>query len=115
MSTTSKQQHRARRHARIRAKVSGTPERPRVSVFKSNRNLQVQVIDDVAHRTLLRGTPPAKAKGTKIEQAKAVGSELAKAMKEKGIERAVFDTGGFKYHGRVKAVAEGLREGGITM
>jgi large subunit ribosomal protein L18 len=116
MSITTKIAHRIRRHARVRAKVSGTAERPRVCVFKSNQHLFVQVVDDVAHRTLVSsGKPSAKAKGTKTEQAKALGTTLAKEMKGKGIERAVFDAGGFKYHGRVRAVAEGLREGGIAV
>lgn len=116
MSTTQKLIHRTKRHSRVRGKVSGTAERPRVCVFKSNKHLFVQVVDDVAHRTVLSNTPATKKeKGTKTEQAKVIGNALAKAMKEKGIEKAVFDTGGFKYHGRVKAVAEGLREGGITV
>jgi large subunit ribosomal protein L18 len=116
MSTTTKKTHRAKRHARVRAKVSGTAERPRVCVFKSNQHLFVQVVDDSAHRTMLSiGKTKAKAKGTKTEQAKVLGASLAKDMKDKGIERAVFDAGGFKYHGRVKAVAEGLREGGIAV
>jgi large subunit ribosomal protein L18 len=111
-----KKEHRAKRHARIRAKVSGTAERPRVCVFKSSQHLCVQVVDDVAHRTVLSaGKPAKKVKGTKTEQAKAIGTSLAKEMKGKGIERAVFDAGGFKYHGRVQAVAEGLREGGIAV
>ena len=111
-----KKVHRIKRHSRIRAKVSGTAERPRVCVFKSNRRVFVQAIDDATHTTLASNALSAKAgKGTKTEQAKTVGSAIAKTLKDKGIAKAVFDTGGFKYHGRVKAVAEGLREGGIAM
>lgn len=116
MSTTDKTTNRIKRHARVRAKVSGTADRPRVCVFKSNRHVFVQAVDDIAHVTLVSNAVVGKkAKGNKTEQAKAVGTALAKALKDKGIEKAVFDTGGFKYHGRVKAVAEGLREGGIAM
>lgn len=115
----TKRLQRARRHARVRAKISGTAERPRVSVFKSNRHLFVQVINDDAGTTLAsQGRQPAgkgKKKVTKTDSAKHVGTTIAAALKEKGISAAVFDAGGYQYHGRVRAVAEGLREGGIAV
>ena len=106
---------RQRRHNRIRAKLSGTAERPRVCVFKSNRHLFVQAVDDVAGKTLASNKPTKPIKGTKTDAAKAIGLALAKAMQGQGITKAVFDIGGYKYHGRVKAIAEGLREGGIAV
>ena len=114
-----KKVNRTRRHARVRAKITGTAQRPRVSVFKSNRHIFVQVVDDVAGTTLASSksvaTKKSKLKGTKTELAKIIGSTIAEKMKEKGITSAVFDTGGFRYHGRVQAVAEGLRAGGIKI
>lgn len=107
------------RHRRVRARITGTSTCPRVAIFKSNRHVFVQVIDDEAGKTLLSNTIAAKkavkTKGTKTETAASVGKVIAANMKEKGISQAVFDRGGFKYHGRVKAVAEALREGGIKI
>ena len=117
--TVQKRVNRTRRHARVRAKITGTAQRPRVSVFKSNRHLFVQVVDDVSGTTLASSKIVAarKSKHTsaKTELAKIIGGEIAEKMKEKGITSAVFDTGGFKYHGRVQAVAEGLRAEGIKI
>ena len=107
---------RLRRRRRVRAKVRGTAERPRISVFRSNRGIAVQLIDDDAGRTLaavnwieadLRSLAPK-------EQAKRAGELLAERAKAAGIERAVFDRGGYQYHGRVQALAEGAREGGLS-
>jgi large subunit ribosomal protein L18 len=116
MTTLSKREARLRRHRRIRAKISGTAERPRLVVHRSNRGISAQLVDDTSGRTLasagwlgLRGFS-----GSKTEQAAQVGKQLARAAKEAGIERCVFDRGGYLYHGRVKALAEGAREGGLA-
>jgi large subunit ribosomal protein L18 len=115
MAVLTKQQSRARRQRRIRAKIRGTAERPRLSVYRSNRGLFVQLIDDDEARTLaavnwtekeLRGLDP-------MEQAKRTGALLAERAKAAGIENCVFDRGGYRYHGRVRALAEGAREGGL--
>src|SRR4051794_39326986 len=111
---------RKRRHVRVRAKVSGTPQRPRLNVFRSSAHIYVQVIDDVAGTTLaaasdLEGEVQQLAGdgATKSDKAKAVGETIAQRAKAAGIDAVVFDRGGFLYHGRVKAVAEGAREGGL--
>jgi large subunit ribosomal protein L18 len=111
----NKRSARIHRHLRLRAKVSGTAERPRVAVFKSGSHTTAQAVDDVTHVTVASSSSRAAKKGTKTERATALGEALAKSLKAKKIEAAVFDTGGFKYHGRVKAVAEGLRAGGIKV
>lgn len=108
------------RHRRLRAKVKGTAEKPRVAVFKSNKFTYAQVIDDISGKTLISisdyaGKKVKAAKGSKVEKASSNGKALAEALKKKGIETVVFDRGGFKYHGRVKALADGLREAGIKM
>lgn len=112
-----KQQHRINRHKRVRAKVSGTAERPRVSVFKSNKHIFVQFIDDKDRRTILSSKiisgSKSKIKESKTDKAAKIGEMLAEKAKESGIKEIIFDRGGFKYHGRVKAVAEGLRKGGL--
>jgi len=113
-ATTEKRANRIRRHARGRAKISGTAERPRIAVFKSNTRTYVQAVDDVARRTVASAADTAK-KGTKTERALATGKELAKLLKDAKVASAVFDKGGFTYHGRVKAIADGLREGGIKI
>lgn len=100
------------RHARIRAKVSGTAERPRLAVFKSNLAIYVQLIDDVT-ATTLAAADSRKEKGTMTEKAKAVGSTIAKAAKDKGVTTVVFDRGGFKYQGAIAALADTAREGGL--
>lgn len=112
--TNSKITIRKRRHIRIRAKVSGTAERPRLSVFRSLSNNYAQLIDDVKGVTVA-ATSDIKMKGkeNKTERAKKVGMELAKIAKDLKIEACVFDRGGYKYHGRIKALADGAREGGL--
>ena len=117
--TKNKQLHRISRHKRVRAKILGTAQRPRVSVFKSNRHIFAQFIDDTNGKTILssRITPAnkSKLKGNKTEKSSAIGETLAQKAKEIGINEVVFDRGGFKYHGRVKALAESLRKGGIKL
>jgi large subunit ribosomal protein L18 len=112
--------NRKRRHVRVRSKVSGTPMRPRLNVFRSSAHIYAQVIDDLAGHTLaaasdLESEIQARAgdEATKTDKAKAVGQIIAERAKAAGIESVVFDRGGFLYHGRVKAVAEGAREGGL--
>jgi large subunit ribosomal protein L18 len=116
MSVLTKREARVRRHRRVRAKVSGTAERPRLVVFRSNRGIFAQLVDDESGRTLASAAWNAlpAGKGSKMEQAAGVGKALAAAAKTAGIERCVFDRGGYLYHGRVKALAEGAREGGLS-
>lgn len=114
-----KQLHRQRRHRRVRAVIEGTSERPRVSVFKSNKHVFVQFIDDKTGKTVLSSkivsSKKSKIKGIKTEKAAKIGEMLAEKAKAVGIEEVVFDRGGFKYHGRIKAVADGLRKGGLKL
>lgn len=112
--TNSKITIRKRRSIRIRAKISGTAERPRLSVFRSLSNNYAQLIDDVKGVTVA-STSDVKMKGkeNKTERAKKVGMELAKIAKDMKIEACVFDRNGYKYHGRIKALADGAREGGL--
>ncbi len=106
---------REKRHRRIRAKISGTKEQPRLSVFRSNKHIFLQLIDDSSQKTLASASDlKIKKKGTKTEIAKEVGKELAKLAKAKKIKKVVFDRSGYKYHGRIKASAEGAREGGLN-
>ncbi len=115
MDPKSKRLGRLRRHTRVRKKVSGASERPRLAVFRSNRHIYAQLIDDVAATTVVAASD-AEVKGdSPTERAKAVGELIASRAKEAGIERAVFDRGGRQYHGRVAAVAEGAREGGLKI
>jgi large subunit ribosomal protein L18 len=116
MSVTSKPTKRLKRRRRVRAKVRGTAERPRLSVFRSNRGFFVQLIDDVSGRTVaaVNWTEPEFRSLQSMEQAKAVGQAIAKRAKEAGVESCVFDRGGYQYHGRVAALAEGAREGGLA-
>ncbi len=116
MSVRSRHQTRLKRRRRVRSKVRGTAERPRLSVFRSNRGMLAQVIDDVQGHTLaavvwtesdLRGLAP-------MEQAKKAGEVVATRAKEAGVEQCVFDRGGYRYHGRVRALAEGAREAGLS-
>ena len=115
----NKRIHRIKRHARVRAKISGSAKRPRIAVFKSNQYVYAQVIDDEVGKTLMSVSNYAgkksKTKTKKSQGSSKVGESLAEKMKEAGISKAVFDRGGFKFHGRVKAVAEGLRKGGIKL
>ena len=115
MTVKAKPQARLRRRRRVRAKVRGTAERPRLSVFRSNKGVQAQVIDDVAGRTLAAVSwteAELKSLGT-MDQAKKAGELLADRAKAAGIETVVFDRGGYRYHGRVKALADGAREKGL--
>jgi large subunit ribosomal protein L18 len=107
---------RARRHRRVRGKVRGTAERPRLAVFRSNLGIYAQLVDDDRGHTLAAAGPhglPKSFKGPKTQQAHEVGKLLAKAANEAGVETCVFDRGGYLYHGRVKALADGAREGGL--
>jgi len=117
MTVLTKPQTRLKRRRRVRAKVTGTAERPRISVFRSNRGIHAQLVDDLGGRTLaavswtesdLRGLKP-------MEQAGKAGELLAQRAKAAGIESAVFDRGGYQYHGKVKAFADGVREGGLKV
>lgn len=103
---------RARRHVRVRAKVKGTAEKPRLVVFRSLKHMSAQLVDDVAKRTLMTVTD-AGLTGKKTEKSVEVGKRVAEKAKTAGITKVVFDRGGYQYHGRVKAVAEGAREGGL--
>ena len=107
---------RKQRHARVRGKISGTPERPRLCVFRSESNIYAQVIDDVNGNTLVSASSVEKdfeGNGGNVEAAKKIGSKIAERALAKGIEEVVFDRGGYIYHGRVKALAEAAREGGL--
>ena len=107
---------RKKRHVRVRGKISGTAECPRLNVYRSLANIDVQLIDDVAGVTLAQASTVEKdfaQYGGNVEAAKAVGKKLAERATEKGIKECVFDRGGYVYHGRVAAVAEGAREGGL--
>ena len=107
---------RIKRHNRVRGKISGTAERPRLCVFRSENNIYAQIIDDVAGTTLVSASSGEKGfegKGGNIEAAKKVGATVAERALQKGIEEVVFDRGGYIYHGRVQALAEGAREGGL--
>ena len=117
MSVATAPQRRLKRRRRVRAKVHGTAERPRISVFRSNRGVFAQLIDDERGHTLAAVShTEADLKGLKpLEQAKRAGELLAQRAKAAGVESAVFDRGGYQYHGRVKALAEGAREGGLTV
>ena len=116
MTVATKPKQRLRRRRRVRAKVRGNAERPRLSVFRSNRGVNVQVIDDVAGRTLASVSwTESDIKGLQsMEQAKRVGELIAERAKAAGVETVVFDRGGYRYHGRVKALADGARESGLT-
>ena len=122
MARKSKLESRTTRHRSIRKRISGTPERPRLVVFRSARHIYVQVIDDLTQKTLAAASDlPKKAERPaagskqpkKSDRAKEVGTRLAKICLEKGISKVVFDRAGYKYHGRVSAVAAGAREGGL--
>ena len=115
MATLTVREARVRRHRRVRKAVSGSAERPRLVVFRSNRGIFAQLVDDEAGRTLASASwlQQRSFKGNKTEQAAAVGKALAAEAKKAGIETCVFDRAGYLYHGRVKALAEGAREGGL--
>ena len=115
MSTLTTREARLRRHRRIRGKVSGTASRPRLAVFRSNKGIFAQLIDDENAKTLAASSwlQLKKSSGNKTQQASEVGKQLAAAAKAAGVTACVFDRGGYLYHGRVKALADGAREGGL--
>lgn len=111
-----KNQVRKKRHARVRSKISGTAQRPRLNVFRSNKNIYAQLIDDVAGVTLVSASSQEKGfegSGNNVEAATKIGETIAKRATEKNITAVVFDRGGYLYHGRVKALAEAARENGL--
>lgn len=110
---STKAQKRSARHHRIRARVEGSTEKPRLIVFRSLRYTYAQLIDDVSGTILLAAHDMKVTKGTKVERAKAIGTELAEKASKAGIKTCVFDRNGYKYHGRIAAVADGAREGGL--
>lgn len=108
------QNNRIKRHVKVRSKISGTKERPRLAVFRSSEHIYAQLIDDVAGKTLAEASDVSfKEKMTKTEKAKLVGEKIAEAGKAAKVKKVVFDRGGFSYHGRVKAVADSAREKGL--
>ena len=115
MTVLTKRQQRLRRRRRVRARIVGSAERPRLSVYRSNRGVFAQLVDDSQGRTLaaVNWTEPELRKLTASDQAKRAGELLAERAKSAGVETCVFDRGGYKFHGRVKALAEGAREGGL--
>lgn len=107
--------NRLRRKAKVRAKLSGTTSKPRLSIYRSNSNIYAQIIDDTTGKTLAASSDlKMKKEGTKVEMAKKVGADIASKAKGAKVKEVVFDRGGFAYHGRVKALAEGARENGLT-
>ena len=116
MSVATKPAKRLKRRRRVRAKVRGTAERPRLSIFRSNKGVFAQLVDDTSGRTLVGAswTEADFSSLQSMEQAKAIGEAIARRAKEAGIESCVFDRGGYQYHGRVAALAEGAREGGLA-
>ncbi len=118
MSTLTTREARLRRHRRVRKHVQGTAERPRLAVFRSNKGISAQLIDDLEAKTLAAASwqgLPKTFKGNKTEQAAEVGKLLAQNAKQAGVETAVFDRAGYLYHGRVKALADAAREGGLQL
>lgn len=119
MAKESRNDKRLKRHARVRKNLMGTPEKPRLCVFRSSKNISCQIIDDENHKTLVSASSLDKEISAEIENggnkdaAKKVGEAIAKRALAKGIEVVAFDRGGFLYHGRVKELAEGAREGGL--
>jgi large subunit ribosomal protein L18 len=122
MAQINKNETRQKRHSRVRKRVQGTPERPRLNVYRSSNNIYAQIIDDLAGRTLaaassldasLRGDKPAKSAGGNIDAAKSVGTLIAERAKSAGVAKVVFDRGGYLYHGRVQALADAARENGL--
>lgn len=119
MATINRRATREKRRRRIRGKISGTSERPRLNVFRSNKHIYAQVIDDVQQHTLVAastmdaGLRPQLAENTKLNEAKLVGQLIAERARAAGITKVVFDRGGYKYHGRVQALADAARENGL--
>jgi large subunit ribosomal protein L18 len=113
-----KVESRRHRHVRVRKKIAGTAERPRLAVFRSNRHIYAQLIDDLTGRTLAAASTldtDASKDGSKADVAKSVGTLLGERAKQQGIASVVFDRGGYQYHGRVRQIAEGAREAGLTL
>lgn len=104
---------RLRRKRGLRKKLSGTPERPRLTVYRSNKQIYAQVIDDVSGKTLASASSRSLESGSNVEAAKSVGSTIAEAAKKAGVETVAFDRAGYYYHGRIKALADAAREGGL--
>ena len=113
VSPRTREEKRYRRHLRVRKKVTGTAARPRLVVFRSLKHISAQLVDDVAGRTLMTVTSVEIEQGKKSEKSLEVGKRIAAKAKEAGITHVVFDRAGYKYHGRVKAVADGARKGGL--
>jgi len=115
MSLTANKQRKIRRQKRVRAKILGTDKKPRLCVFRSNKHIYAQLIDDVQKKTILSASDQGLKKGkmTKVGLGQEVGKEVAKQALQKKIEKVIFDRGPYRYHGRIKAVAEGAREGGL--
>ncbi len=119
LKKVNRNKKRVERHNKIRNKIVGTPERPRLNVYRSSKNIYAQIIDDVAGNTIAQASTKDKeiaakvAELTKVDAAKLIGAEIAKRAQEKGIKSVVFDRGGYLYHGRVKSLAEGARENGL--
>ena len=116
MASLTVRQARVRRHKRVRKNVSGSAERPRLVVFRSNAGIEAQLVDDLASKTIAAASSHGlkkSFKGNKVDQAAEVGKALAAAAKKAGVESAVFDRAGYLYHGRVKALADAAREGGL--
>ena len=115
ISKESKNISRVRRHARVRSKISGTPECPRLCVYRSNKNIEAQLIDDVNHNTLVASSSMVLrlANGSNVEAAALVGKDIAEKALAKGLKKFVFDRSGYIYHGRVKALAASAREAGL--
>jgi large subunit ribosomal protein L18 len=115
----TREEGRRRRHTRVRAKVSGTKDRGRLTVFRSHLHIYAQIVDDTTRRTLVAASSlkvtsqPAQGESRRIAQAKAVGRELGARAKEKGITQVAFDRGGYRYHGRIAALAQGARDAGL--
>ena len=108
----TREEYRTRRHFRVRKRVNGTAERPRLVVFRSDKHIYAQLVDDNAQRTIMTVTDSG-IEGKKVEKSFEVGKKVASLAKERGVTSIVFDRGGYLYHGRVKAVADGAREGGL--
>jgi large subunit ribosomal protein L18 len=115
MRAELKRQARTRRHRRVRQKVTGTAERPRLAVYRSNRHIYAQLVDDLSARTLASTSDLGAGDGNKTVRAKQVGQAIAERARSIGVERVVFDRGGRLFHGRVKAVADAAREAGLNI
>jgi large subunit ribosomal protein L18 len=113
MIPKSRDEKRYRRHLRVRKKVAGTADRPRLVVFRSLKHITAQLVDDVSRRTLLTVSSTGLDSGSKTKKSVEVGKQIAARAKDLGLTKVVFDRAGYKYHGRVKAVADGAREGGL--